>query len=305
LLKEGASAVFVATGGWDTQLAEKAAGGVAQPIPGVELLVDYVLDIRGGKAASGNNVMIVGGGNAAIEAARAAKEGGAGVTVVFRSTKALVPVAEEDLDAAEAEGIRIVYETALTRMIGQGSELMQVEVMAASGEGEAQVMDIDTLLVGSGRFPELIYVPRSESEEEEAVGVDTWQTVVPYASPFAKDDLGIFRDGEVTGDYKAVIEAIGAGRRAASAIQHYLSDEPVEAPANMIRTFTRVVSLDSLEPVPEIPRQKMAEIPREEQLLDPDKEITMGFTKDQADAEAKRCMQCGIICYRRTKGSLN
>ena len=73
----------------------------------------------------------------------------------------------------------------------------------------------------------------------------------------------------------------------------------------MIRTFTRVVSLDSLQPVPEIPRQKMAEIPREEHFLYPDKEITLGFTKDQADAEAKRCMQCGIICYRRTKGSLH
>jgi NADPH-dependent glutamate synthase beta subunit-like oxidoreductase len=271
----------------------------------VALLVDYVLDIRGGKAASGNNVMIVGGGNAAIEAARAAKDGGAEVTVVFRSAKALVPVAGEDLDAAESDGIRILYDTALTKMMGQGSELTQVEVMGVSGDGQAQVMDIDTLLVGSGRFPELIYVPRTEDEEQEAIGVDTWQTVVPYASPFAKDDRGIFRDGEVTGDYKAVIEAIGAGRRAASAIQHYLSEEPVEAPANMIRTFTRVVSLDSLEPVPQMPRQKMAEIPKEEQLLDPDKEIALGFTKDQADAEAKRCMQCGIICYRRTKGSLH
>ena len=305
LLKEGASAVFVATGGWDTQMAEKAAGGVAQPIPGVALLVDYVLDIRGGKAASGNKVMIVGGGKAAIEAARAAKEAGAEVTVVFRSTKALVPADGEDLDAAEAEGIRIVYETALTRMMGQGSELAQVEVMPVSGIGEAEVLDIDTLLVGSGRFPELIYVPLTEGEQEEATGVDTWQTVVPYASPFAKDDRGIFRDGEVTGDYKAVIEAIGAGRRAASAIQQYLAEEPVEAPANMIRTFTRVVSLDSLAPVPEMPRQKMGEIPQEEQRLDPDKEIALGFTKDQADAEAKRCMQCGIICYRKTKGSLH
>jgi NADPH-dependent glutamate synthase beta subunit-like oxidoreductase len=216
-----------------------------------------------------------------------------------------VPVSEEDLSAAEAEGIRIYYETALTKMIGQDSELKQVEVMAVSGQGEAEAMDIDTLLTGSGRFPELIYVPRAQGEEEETTGVDTWQTVVPYAGPFAKDDLGIFRDGEVTGDYKAVIEAIGAGRRAASSIQRYLAEEPVEAPVNMIRTFTRVVSLDSLEPVPEIPRQKMAEIPREEQLLDPDKEIALGFTKDQADAEAKRCMQCGIICYRRTKGSLH
>ena len=304
LLKEGCSAVFVATGGWDTQMAEKAAGGVAQPIPGVRLLVDYVLDARQGKAPAGNNVMIIGGGNAALEAAKAAKEGGAAVCVVFRSSKDLVPVTEEALDAAVAEGIRIRYNSALTKMIGQGSELSQVEVMKVSGQGEAEVMDMDTLLTGAGRFPELIYVPRAEGDEE-AIGVDTWQTVVPYASPFARDNLGVFRDGEVTGDYKAVIEAIGAGRRAASSIQTYLAQAPVEAPFNMIRTFTPVVSLDSLEPVPVIPREKMAEISKQEQLLDPDKEICLGLTKEQADKESKRCMQCGIICYRRGKGAVH
>ncbi len=304
LLKEGASAVFVATGGWDTQMTEKAAGGVAQPIPGVGLLVDYVLDARQGKASAGNNVMIIGGGNAAIEAARAAKENGAEVCVVFRSTKDLVPVPEEELDAAEADGIRILYETAMTRMIGKADSLSQVEVMAVSGQGEAEAIDIDTILTGAGRFPELIYVPRAEGDEE-AVGVDTWQTVVPYASPFAKDNLGIFRDGEVTSDYKAVIEAIGAGRRAASSIQSYLSNEPVEAPVNMVRTFTQVLNINSLEPVAEIPREKMSEISEEEQLLDPAKEIALTFTKDQADAEAKRCLKCGLICYRKVKGAVH
>ncbi len=305
LLKEGASAVFVATGGWDTRLTEKAGGGVSQPIPGGRLLVDYVLDVREGKSpAVGRNVMIVGGGNAAIEAARSCLAGGAeSVSVVYRGTKELTPVSEEDLDAAEGEGIRIFYETALSRMIGDGDNLSQVEIMNVTGEGEAAAMAVETLLTGAGRFPELISVPRVEGEE--APGKDTWQTVIPYAGPFAKDDIGLFRDGEVTSDYKAVIEAIGAGRRASSAIQHYLSDEPVEAPFNMIRTFTHVVSLDSLEPVPEMPREKMPELSREQQRLDPAKEIILGFSKDQADKESKRCLQCGIICYRRVKGSLH
>jgi len=61
------------------------------------------------------------------------------------------------------------------------------------------------------------------------------------------------------------------------------------------------VSLSSLEPVPQMPRQKMAELSKQEQLLDPSKEITLGFSKTQADQEAKRCLQCGIICYRRVK----
>ena len=189
-------------------------------------------------------------------------------------------------------------------MVGDGDNLTQVEVMNIAGEGEPEAMAVDTLLTGAGRFPELIYVPRAEGEEE-ALNVDTWQTVVPYAGQFARDDIGLFRDGEVTSDYKAVIEAIGAGRRAASAVQRYLSDEPVEAPFNMIRTMTRVVSLDSLEPVPQVPREKMPELSKEQQLLDPAKEIALGFNQDQASRESKRCLQCGIICYRRTKGTLH
>jgi len=305
LIKAGASAVFVATGGWDTQLTERAKGGVSRPLPGVGLLVDYVLDVRDGKSASvGANVVIVGGGNAALEAARACLAAGAeAVSVIYRRSRDLVPVKEEDLEAAEAEGIRIFYETALCRMIGKGDDLSQVELMDVNGQGQTQVMAADMLLTGTGRFPELVYVPRLEGEQDQAV--DTWQTVVPYASPFATDDIGLFRSGEVTSDYKAVIEAIGAGRRAASSIQRYLSDEPVEAPFNMIRTITRVKSLESLEPVPQIPREKMPELSQKEQLLDPDKEIILGFSKEQADKESKRCLQCGIICYRRTKGRLH
>jgi len=308
LIKAGCSAVFVATGGWDTHVTEKARGGVSQPIPGVRLLVDYLLDVRAEKRPSvGNNVMILGGGHAALEAARACLSGGAAsVYVAFRSSRELAPVSEQALAGAEGEGIRIFYNTALSKMVGQGSNLSEVELMPVSGRGEAERMAVDTLLTGAGRFPELIYVPRIEGQgDEEPQSVDTWQTVVPYASPFAKDDIGLFRDGEVTSDYKAVIEAIGAGRRAASSIQRRLTEEPVEAPFNMIRTFSHVVSLDSLEPIDEVPREKMPEQSPEDQIMDPSAEIVLGYSEDQALRESKRCLQCGIICYRRVKGSLN
>jgi len=253
LIQEGYLAVLVATGGWDTQLSERAKGGALRPLPGVGLLVDHVMDVRAGKAPSGGkNVMIIGGGNAALEAAGACMSGGAeSVCVVFRRPKELVPVSEEALSAAEAQGVRILYEHALIRMMGEGDNLSRVEVVPVAGDGAAEAMAVDLLLVGAGRFPELIYVPRPE----EAQPSEAWQTVIPYASPFAADDRGLFRTGEVTSDYKAVIEAIGAGRRTASSIQRYLTDEPVEPPVNMIRTFTHVVSLSSLEPVPAFKRR--------------------------------------------------
>ena len=103
-------------------------------------------------------------------------------------------------------------------------------------------------------------------------------------------------------DYKAVVEAIGSGRRAAGSVQRFLNGEPLEAPVNMIRTHTRILSLDQIEPVTELPRQKMPELTPEEQVADPSAEIALGFSEEQAVTEAKRCLQCGLICYRRVEG---
>ena len=73
----------------------------------------------------------------------------------------------------------------------------------------------------------------------------------------------------------------------------------------MIRRHTRVLSLEQLEPVAEIPRQKMPELSREDQANHPAAEVALGFTEEQALQEAKRCLQCGLICYRRIQGTLH
>jgi hypothetical protein len=165
------------------------------------------------------------------------------------------------------------------------------------------------LLTGAGRFPELVYVPRkvqAEEEEGEARGPsDEWETLIPYPSPVADQDSGIFRPGEIMSDYKAVVEAIGSGRRAANSIHKHLSGDTVTAPAQMIRKHTHVLSLDRLEPVAEAPRQKMPERSKEEQISHPTAEIALGYEPDQAVQEAKRCLQCGLICYRRVRGTLH
>jgi hypothetical protein len=157
---------------------------------------------------------------------------------------------------------------------------------------------VDILITGAGRFPELIYVP-GKNDDDQTKG---WETLFPYPSPNAEQDIGMFRPGEATTDYKAVVEAIGAGRRAASSLQRFLTGEPLEAPGKMIRKQTRVLSLDQIEPVSEGPRQRMPERPTEEQATHPSSEIALGYSEEEALTEAKRCLQCGLICYRRVKG---
>ncbi|MBN2123160.1 MAG: FAD-dependent oxidoreductase, partial [Deltaproteobacteria bacterium] len=313
LLKEGCSALFVATGGWDTRLLERAKGEPSGALPGVHLLVDFLLDRKEGKEISpGRHVMIMGGGKAALRAALACLETGAEtVDILFRRDQEHVPLSEKELLEAEEQGVRFRFQIALTRMMGEGDALTRVEIahLSETGEeeGEREIVPADALLVGAGRFPELIYVPRiEEGQEEEAELPDPapWETLSPIPGPDAKNDIGLFRPGEATGDYKAVVEAIGSGRRAAGSVQRYLTGMPVEAPAHMIRKSTRVLSVDQLdlERVLKISRQDMPERAREEQINNPEAEIALGFSEDQARREADRCLQCGLICYRRVEG---
>lgn len=303
LLKEGFQAVFVATGGWDTQMFERERG---ETLPGVQVLLDFILKQKAGKKPGlGRHVMILGGGRAALDAAReCVKEGAKNVHVVSRKSEAQSVYSERDLVAAEQEGIRFHFRSALTKMMGEGAALTQVEVTRLSLKGteeQKETIPVDTLLTGAGRFPELLYVPR-KMETQEGVrgqGPVLWETLVPYPSPFSMQDIGMFRPGEVTSDYKAVVEAIGAGRRAANSVHKFLTENPVEAPARMIRKTTDVLTVMEIEPVTTSRRVEMPEITEERRVVDPNAEIATGYSPEQALEESKRCLRCGLICYRR------
>jgi hypothetical protein len=106
----------------------------------------------------------------------------------------------------------------------------------------------------------------------------------------------------VTSDYKAVVEAIGAGRRAANSVHKFLTGNPLEAPVRMIRKTTEVLTLRQIEPITSSRRVAMPEISEERRVLDPNAEIATGYSQEQALEESKRCLQCGLICYRRMEG---
>jgi NADPH-dependent glutamate synthase beta subunit-like oxidoreductase len=305
LLKEGYQAVLVVTGGWDTLMSEKERSGVSDALPGIQLLLDFILGQRAGKKPStGRSVMILGGGKAGLEAARACLEEGAkSVRMVFRKSRNQTSFSEEELAQAERGGIQLHFDSAVTQMRGEGSALRHVEIAHLGGQKNSGgdysrvLIEVDVLVTGAGRFPELIYVP--EQKETETADLLAWRTLVPYPSPYAEQDIGIFRPGEATGDYKAVVEAIGAGRRAAASIQRYLTGQPVEAPFRMIRKTTRVLNLKELEPITTSSRTEMPERTQDERIAAPSAEIVLGYSEDQAKREANRCLQCGLICYRR------
>ena len=316
LFKEGFGAVIVAIGGWDTQLSEGLKVGASEVLPGIRLLIDFIMAQRAGERPSkGDSVMILGGGNAGLEAASTClRDGAKAVYMVLRDTREDIPLSEDDLKNAEESGIRFLFKSALTKMVGEGKKLTHVEITRIpeeddiEGEENCEMIPMDLLLTGAGRFPELIYLPckeKVEEAQEESPEEISWETLVPYPGPPAEQDMGIFRPGEAAGDYKAVVEAIGSGRRAANSAHRLLTGEAVEAPQNMIRASTRVLSLDELEPISKALRQEMPQRSGQEQIADPTLEIALGYSENQATAEAKRCLQCGLICYRRVQRNLH
>jgi NADPH-dependent glutamate synthase beta subunit-like oxidoreductase len=309
LLKEGFAAVLVTIGGWDTQLSQDL-GNNRSPLPGVQMLIDFLLKNRAGMDIhAGRRVVIMGGGRASLEAARSCLAKGAeGVSVVFRRSRAQSPFTEGELEEAEGQGIVFYFDAAITKMMGTSDTLTHV-ALKQNGEhrtvSRIELLETDTLLLGAGRFPELIYVPKEASPEEGETTASAevhWETVVPYPGPFARADDGIFRPGESASDYKAVVEAIGAGRRAANSLHHHLGGREVEAPANMIRRDTPVLNVETLTPVTKMPRQRMPITPMRERITDPSIEIALGYAEKEAKEEANRCLQCGLICYRRMEG---
>ncbi len=316
LLNEGYSAVFAAIGGWDTLMSQRENNdGPVKTLPGIYLLVDYILNLRQGKEIpSSKNVVILEGGKASLEAAQKAIESGAEtVSVITRKQRKNSLISADDIISAEKQGVSFYFSSAVTKMMGEGDNLGNIEIASLSDDGtenkKRKILSADLLLAGAGRFPELIYVPdkKDNLQEEDSDSPVIWETFTPYASPFSKQDVGIFRPGEEAGDYKAVIEAIGAGRRAASSIQQYLADVPVLAPFNMIKSDSKVLSLDhlQLDLVKKFPRVRMPEISKEDAVNNPDMEIAKGYSESQARTEAGRCLQCGLICYRRIEGSSN
>ncbi len=309
LLKEGYEAVFAATGGWDSLLAtRKEEAAPASPLPGVSLLVDLVIDQKAGrKPAAGKQIVIVGGGQSALQAARdSIGEGAREVHILMRAPRGQTSFDESALTDGEKKVIHLHPHTVLTRMFGSGDRLTHVEIAHLADDpgqqAEMHTLAADLLVTGAGRFPELIYIPRQVPEGQERPE-GAWETLQPYPSPAAEEDLGLFRPGEAVTDYKAVVTAIGAGRRGAGSIHRLLTGQPVEAPPNMIRPNTRVLTLDRLEPIPMLTRHSVPEVPLEKRLNEPSVEIAQAYSEETALKEAQRCLQCGLICYRREKST--
>ena len=310
LIQEGFDAVFLASGGWDSRLARGATADIESPIPGTYMLVDLIrIGTQQSEALSiGSDVVIAGGGQLALDAAKLCQELGAqNITLLFRESWENSPVSDEDVQKRGLTGVNMIHNAAINRLFGEADRLEKLEYIEAD-KVESTVMPAQTLVFATGRFPELVFIrPIPEGvEAEEAEVVDLppaqelgWEGVQPYKKPALKDAVGLFAEGDVLADYSAAIKAIGAGRRAAASIHQIMHGISPSLTAEVITPQSVLQNVYHVEKVQASQRQIMPICSGKELVMCG--EVERGFSADMAQEEASRCLQCGLICYEHTE----
>jgi len=297
LLKEGYGAVFVATGGWDSRLLRGYEPDNEHPIPGISLLIDVVKSPD--RITCGSNVVIYGGGKLALQAARICqKQSPQNITIMFRETRETIDLDDAEIETLKKEGVTIRFASAVGKLSGQEDKLTELEYVDLLTQASA-TLPADTLIVSSGRQPEFIFIktPIAESEEteQETTGPLLWQAFERVKEPASKTEIGLFAPGDAKTDFTAAIKAIAAGRRAAAAIHQAMYGIPITLADKVLTPQSFIQNVDSINNVPPVSREIMPlSSPRE---VDAGQELEKGFDRETATKEARRCLQCGLICY--------
>jgi NADPH-dependent glutamate synthase beta subunit-like oxidoreductase len=216
------------------------------------------------------------------------------VVIIYRRTRAEMPAIAEDVDAAQAEGIRIEYLAAPVRFLTDGGRATAVEcIRMALGErdssgrrrpvpiqGSEFTLPVDTVMVGIGQKPDL------SGDMAELANAWGW---VDANSIQATKEAGIFAGGDVLG-LGISANATGHGRVAARAMDAYIQRTEYKRPHMGMPVKHTELRLDYYRP---IPRNEEVEIDVAEATAG-FMEIRSTFSNDQALAEAGRCMSCGL-----------
>ena len=301
LLKDGYEAIFIASGGWDSRLLNGSSikSGATSPIPDVHLLIDVLKTDISDKSQCKSDVIISGGGRLALKAAEMYKKRGAkNIYIIFREKRSTAGIEKSDIKNIEKHGVKIIFNAGITGIAGEEDQLSEVEYTDLNTL-DKKVIHAKTLIISAGRFPELIFTAIDVDENTETENRPLqWKGVEPYKLSSSSENIGFFTETDVKTDYSAAIKAINAGRRAAASIHMIINGLPLLVPENIITPESMIQNIKSLKNVKIMPRQVMPLYQGED--LEMCDEFEKGFDDETAAAEAKRCLQCGLICYKNS-----
>jgi len=296
LKKAGYKAIFLAIGAWKSL----KMGIEGEELQGVVQAIDFLRDVNlGKKVAIGNRVVVIGGGNVAIDVSRTALRLGAKkVCVIYRRSMEEMPAFQPEVEQAEKEGIEFLFLKAPKRIIGKDEKVTAIECLQMSLtepdetgrrkpvpiEGSEHIIEADTVVPAVGQVVDTAFLPKEINVSHATVGVDplTLQTSIPQ----------VFAGGDAVLGPATVVEAIADGKRAAFSIHQYLQ-------GTKLKTWGREeltpVQIAPKEGIKKKSRQAVPTLPVESRTRSFE-EVELGFTEEMAIEEAKRCLACGGCC---------
>ncbi|MDO8735885.1 MAG: FAD-dependent oxidoreductase [Thermoleophilia bacterium] len=297
-----------------------------EDLPGVQSALDFLQQVNEGASPDlhGKKVLVTGGGNAAVDAARCARWLGAEVSLSYRRTRFDMPAIPAEITAAEAEGVQIVPQS-IPRHINAddihegadpnagasggisasgdntnpGNPRLRITMMRTEpGEPDSSGRRRPVPVVGSDEHLSADFVIVAIGQKPDLAANQPFATgsvELPHNPVQALSTPGVFAGGDMLGPDFATT-AIGHGRKAAAAIHEFLNGLTYREPHVPRPIDAREMKLDYYL---HLKRNDQAELPSEERSGD-FREVVLPLTAEQALAESRRCLSCGLclLCDR-------
>lgn len=324
LKREGFQAVFVAIGAHKSRELRIDGIHLDGVLNGVDFLLNANLNYR---VNLGRKVLVVGGGNvaidvarsvirfdgngadyqspekyltAAVDVARQAVRMGAEVHLVCLEARDEMPAFSSEVEEAEHEGIAIHNRLGPKRILGEGGRVIGLETIRVKSVFDAAgrfnpafcpnteaPMFADTVILAIGQSSDLSWIA-----PEDEIGVTRQGTIQVERGTLQSTAPGVFAGGDVAFGPRNVIEAVADGRRAAMAIDRYIRAEECPKEPNVSIVVFPSKTYRPPEDFDCIPRQSVPVQPLERRIGVA--EVEMGYPEEQARLEARRCLQCWV-----------
>jgi formate dehydrogenase major subunit len=300
LTADGYEAILLALGA----MKAKPMRVTAEDTPGVVGGIDFLAEVKlKGHPDLKGAVVVVGGGNTAIDAARTALRCGASrVTILYRRSRQEMPADPGEVEDALAEGVELELLVAPLEVVAENGRVKALRCQRMQlGEPDASGRRRPVPVPGSTQDYTCNLIVAAIGQDVDLTGVDggaaasKWGTLQADARTAATTATGVFATGDAVSGPAAAVDAIGGGRRAAAAIDVFLQTGGLAVGAPEFRSQTTVLGdlpADTFDQVTRAPRAQMPKTAPDDRVRS-FAEVDLGVGADAAHAEASRCLSCG------------
>ena len=302
LRADGYKAIYLAVG------ASKGtpAGCPGDDLKGVFTGVEFLRAVNLGKRPTiGKQVAVIGGGNVAIDVARAAVRRGADVTLLYRRGREEMPAADEEVAEAEAEGVKFRFLSAPVEILGEKGKAtaIKVETMTLGepdekgrrkpvGTGEFETLAVSAVISAIGQQIDLCGIDAGSKLQLGKRG-----TVLVDPATYQTAEPDVFAGGDLVTGPKFAIDAIAAGKEAAVSIHRFVHPGQSQLIGRDHRDYK------SLDPATvAVPIESFDNTPRQhahdgsaEEAKKTFHDLRGVFTEEQMKKETERCLGCGAV----------